>query len=71
MVDRESRESVIEFWEEVYTASEGYAENFLGEVDVEDGVLGEGGEAFEGDVLRRLNFYRAMAGLSAEVKMKK
>ena len=70
VVDRESRESVLEFWEEVYAASEGFAENFLGEVDVEDGVLGEGGEVFEGDVLRRVNYYRAMAGLSASVKMK-
>ena len=66
-VDRQDRNDVVSFWQNVYQASEGY----------ETRVNWNGGNsdpgtttaAFKNDVQRRINFYRAMAGMTANIKI--
>ena len=63
-VDRQSRMDVVSFWHAVYQESEGYE----GRIDWA-GAPGTTSAAFKGDVQRRLNYYRAMAGMRADMGM--
>ena len=56
-VDTQSRNDVISFWNCVYMESEGF-ENF-----------GTSSQNFKNDVQRRINYYRAMAGMSASLDL--
>ncbi len=64
-VDTTKRNEVVAFWNRVYRASDGFAER-MGWTGVygtcQQGVTSP---AFHGDVERRINFYRAMAGIEA------
>jgi len=63
-VNRADRNDVLSFWHGVYKASEGYQTRikWTGNYTGSNGTVST---AFVGDVERRLNFYRAMAGVSA------
>jgi len=63
-VDRQSRNDVISFYHAVYKQSEGYESR----IDW-TGTPGTTSLAFKGDVQRRINYYRAMAGLKADIDM--
>jgi len=63
-VDRQSRIDVVSFWHAVYQESEGYE----GRIDWA-GAPGTTSAVFKGDVQRRLNYYRAMAGMRADMGM--
>jgi len=66
-VDRQSRNDVIAFWHAVYKESEGY-ENRVNWTGLSNGP-GTTSALFKGDVQRRINYYRAMAGMSADMDM--
>jgi hypothetical protein len=63
-VNRTDRNDVLSFWHGVYKASEGY-ETRIKWTGNYTGANGTISSAFVGDVERRLNFYRAMAGVNA------
>lgn len=67
-VDTSVRNEVVAFWNRYYLASEGF-EDRLGWTGSYGGTCDPGGTAagFHVDVERRINFYRAMAGLEASV----
>lgn len=66
-VNRESRNDVVSFWHTIYQRSEGYEDrvNWTGLA----GGPGSTSEEFKQDVLRRINFFRAMAGMNADLTM--
>ena len=64
-VDTSSREASRVFYNTVYAASEGITQGWTG--DVVNGVAGSNLQAFDDAVLRRINYYRAMAGIPAAV----
>ncbi len=66
-VDTSDRRDVLAFYHTIYQASEGYAARMGWTGSVATGVAGATSEIFKDDVLRRVNFYRAMAGIHAEV----
>ena len=68
-VNTQSRNDVISFWNSVYQKSEGYQEriNWTGSTSSKD--PGTISAAFKSDVERRINYYRAMAGMSADIKI--
>jgi len=66
-VDRQSRNDVIAFWHAIYKESEGY-ENRVNWTGLSNGP-GTTSTVFKGDVQRRINYYRAMAGMSADIGM--
>lgn len=73
-VDTMDREDVISFWHGVYVASDGYQDRvgWTGNFLVPPPILtGEGtvSAAFVTDVERRVNYYRAMCGLAANVRV--
>ncbi|NWK55474.1 hypothetical protein HW115_07615 [Verrucomicrobiaceae bacterium N1E253] len=68
-VDRQSRNDVVSFWHGVYMESEGYADRIQWTGSVAGAAPGSTSSAFKGDVQRRINYYRAMAGLSADMDM--
>lgn len=65
-VDTSVRNEVIAFWNRVYRASEGYGDR-IGWSGAYGGTCNPGttSVAFHRDVERRINFYRAMAGIDA------
>lgn len=65
-VDPSVRNEVVAFWNRVYRASDGYA-NRVGWSGGYGGTCNPGttAVAFHRDVERRINFYRAMAGIDA------
>jgi hypothetical protein len=67
VVDTADRRDVLAFYHTIYQASEGYAGRINWTGDVTTGVAGTTGEAFQIDVLRRVNFYRALVGVRAGV----
>jgi hypothetical protein len=69
-VDRQSRTDVVSFWHAVYKQSEGFEArmNWTGDLSVGAGTTSA---EFKGDVQRRINYFRAMAGLSADMKVNK
>ncbi|NJM38143.1 MAG: hypothetical protein HC845_09980 [Akkermansiaceae bacterium] len=65
-VNRADRNDVVAFWHAVYQASEGY-ENRVGWSGNFSGDNGTTSTAFRDDVERRLNYFRAMCGVSGDV----
>lgn len=68
-VDPTSRRDVLAFYHTIYTASENYAANRQWTGNVTTGVPGTTSAAFKADVLRRINFYRALCGLPADIAL--
>ena len=64
-VDTQKRQAVIDFYNAIYMASEAVASGFTG--DVSACVPGTTSAAFKLAILRRINFFRAMAGLLANI----
>ncbi|MEN8693706.1 MAG: hypothetical protein ACN4GG_05170, partial [Akkermansiaceae bacterium] len=56
------------FWHHYYMASEGYEARWGGDVDFENCTLTPPSEEFTKDVQRRVNYYRAMAGLPGNAR---
>lgn len=67
-VDRQSRSDVASFWHHIYQASEGYEDRmqWTGALGVGPGTTSA---AFKDDVQRRINYYRAMAGMGASMEL--
>ncbi|RYD31849.1 MAG: hypothetical protein EOP87_13930 [Verrucomicrobiaceae bacterium] len=63
-VDNQDRNDVVAFWHAVYQASEGY-ENRVKWTGNYTGSNGTVSNSFLDDVERRLNYFRAMSGVSA------
>jgi len=68
-VDTQSRNDVVSFWHCVYQQSEGYENRINWTGSVAGGNPGTTSAAFKNDVQRRINYYRAMAGMSASIDM--
>ncbi|MBK1830074.1 hypothetical protein JIN77_05030 [Verrucomicrobiaceae bacterium R5-34] len=68
-VDTQARNDVISFWHNVYMESEGYENRINWTGSVTGGTAGTTSAAFKDDVQRRINFYRAMAGLNANIDL--
>ena len=68
-VDTQSRNDVISFWHSVYKQSEGYETRINWTGSVNSGTPGTTSSAFKNDVERRINYYRAMAGLPANIRI--
>jgi hypothetical protein len=69
-VDTQSRNDVISFWHSVYSESEGY-ENRLGWTgSIGNNDPGSTSATFKNDVERRINYYRAMAGMDASIRIR-
>jgi hypothetical protein len=67
VVDPTNRTDVLAFYQTVYAASENYAANMAWTGSVAGGVAGTTCPAFKEDVRRRINFYRALSGLPADI----
>lgn len=65
-VDTSDRSAVVAFWNEVYGASEGAAEGMAWDGDYLAYDAGRTSQQFQDAVERRINFYRAMAGITAD-----
>ncbi|QTN33325.1 hypothetical protein HZ994_13720 [Akkermansiaceae bacterium] len=70
-VDRQSRNDVLSFWHGVYQASEGFQGRmgWTGSYATTPGSEGTISPAFIADTERRLNFYRALAGVPANATL--
>lgn len=72
-VDTSRRNDVLSFWHGVYMASEGYQDriNWTGSHTASNHNTGAGtiSSVFVDDVERRLNFYRALCGISSDVSV--
>jgi hypothetical protein len=68
VVDSSDRTDVLAFYNTIYTASEGYAQNIAWTGSVAAGQAGTTSAVFKDDVRRRVNFYRALTGLPAVFK---
>ncbi len=67
VVDTTNRRDVIAFYHCVYQASEGYAARMGWTGNTTTGQAGTTTAAFKDDVRRRINFYRALAGLPGDI----
>jgi hypothetical protein len=67
VVDPTNRTDVLAFYQTIYTASENYAATMAWTGSVAGGVAGTTSAAFKEDVRRRINFYRALSGLPADI----
>lgn len=67
VVDPANRTDVLSFYHCIYSASENYAANLAWTGSVASGIPGTTGAAFKDDVRRRINFYRALTGLPADI----
>lgn len=67
VVDSTSRIDVLACYHTVYTASQNYAANMSWTGNVASGLAGTTAAAFKDDVRRRINFYRALASLPADI----
>lgn len=67
-VDTQNRSDVVAFWHAIYQASEGYEDriNWTGNYSSNAGTTSI---TFVRDVERRINFYRAMVGVSADIEI--
>ncbi len=61
------RTDVLAFYNTVYAASEDFAANMNWTGNVASGIAGTTSAAFKDDVRRRINFYRALCGLPADI----
>lgn len=71
-VDTSNRNEVVSFYQAVYMASEGYQDRigWTGNYNsTAAGAEGTVSAAFSGDIERRVNYYRAMCGLQADVRV--
>lgn len=66
-VDSTSRRDVLAFYQCIYKASENYAANMTWTGNVATCTPGSTSTAYKNDVRRRINFYRAMAGLPGDI----
>lgn len=66
-VDHMDRRDVLSFYHTIYHASEEYAGRMKWSGSVAAGASGTTSEVFKNDVLRRVNFYRALVGVRADV----
>lgn len=72
VVDANDRNDVVSFYQAVYKASEGYEKRIAwtgNYTSVAAGAEGTTSAVFAGDVERRLNFFRALAGVPANVRV--
>lgn len=68
-VDTADRMEVLSFYHCVYLASEGWEDRMdWANGDVSACLPGTVSEAFHADTLRRINYYRAMAGLNTDIQ---
>ena len=67
VVDTQSRNDVISFWNSVYSESEDYQDRLAWDGSIANNDPGTTSTAFKKDVERRINFYRAMAGMDANI----
>lgn len=67
VVDAANRRDVLAFYNTIYRASDTYVSDMGWTGNVSTGVPGTTSDAFKGHVLRRINYYRAMAGLTADI----
>lgn len=67
VVDTSNRNVVVSFFNTVYRASENYASHIEWTGDVQSGDPGTTSHVFKEDVRRRINFYRALVGLPADI----
>ena len=67
VVDPLNRTDVLSFYNCIYTASENYPANLGWAGSVSPCVPGTTAATFKNDVLRRINFYRALAVLPADI----
>ena len=71
-VDTSDRNEVIAFYQSIYRASEGYRDRMAwtgNYTSTGAGAEGTTSAAFIGDVERRLNYFRALAGVPADVRV--
>lgn len=66
-VNRTDRRDVLAFHNTIYNASEGFASRMNWTGNVTTGPAGTTSAGFKGDVLRRINYYRALSGLPADI----
>lgn len=66
-VDLANRRDVLAFHHCVYQASQNYAANLAWTGSISSGNAGTTAVAFKEDVRRRVNYYRALAGLPADI----
>jgi Cysteine-rich secretory protein family len=69
VVNPMDRTDVLAFYNTIYAASQNYANTMTWTGNVGGGVAGTTGTAFKEDVQRRINFYRAMSGLPADITL--
>lgn len=69
VVNTSSRGEVLSFYNCTYTASEDYAAKMAWTGDTATGVAGTTSSGFKNDVRRRINFYRALSGLPADITL--
>ena len=62
-----SRLDVLALYHVYYGASEGFAARMGWNGNVTRGIAGQTSDAFKNDVLRRINFYRVLAGLQSNI----
>lgn len=67
VVDTSNRRDVLSFYQCVYTASESYASKLSWTGNVPSCIAGTTGADFKEDVRRRINFFRALVGHSADI----
>ncbi len=67
VVDPMNRRDVLAFYHTAYIASEDYAANMAWTGNTASGPAGTTSSAFKEDVRRRINFYRALSGLPADI----
>lgn len=67
VVDTQSRNDVISFWHSVYSESNGYQDRLAWNGSIANNEPGSTSTAFKKDIQRRINYYRAMAGMSANI----
>jgi hypothetical protein len=66
-VTTSDRTDVLAFYHTVYGASQGFASRVNWTGNVTSGIAGTTGATFKEDVRRRINFYRALGGLPADI----
>jgi hypothetical protein len=68
-VNTADRNDVVAFWQAVYTASEGFESRMNWTGNYSTGDPGSTSRAYMDDVERRVNYFRAMAGVPADVTL--
>jgi hypothetical protein len=66
-VNSANRTDALAFYNTIFTASEGYGANMTWTGNLTTGVPGTTAATFKDDVRRRINYYRAVSGLPADI----